>query len=297
MVDAATNETPAVKSATDPRPADADAAKSAASQSRPVGKATAGATSRVAAATIDELLAKEALASLKRSRTMARGEPVGLKARTPIPAATLVVKKSQPQTWMTPFVTLAVIVAISSILSAGGIVYLFMRPVIITATSEAELRSLRDSVTQLRRTVTTLSTDVATTRTALDTQSKAASDRYGRLVQSVERVERDQSVSATKIERMAEEKVPVAQAAAPAASLPEITGTIQPKPPTVQREIIAGWRVRRAYEDIAILEGQRGVIEVVRGQEVPGLGRIDEIKYENGRWQVLTAKGVILSAR
>ena len=53
--------------------------------------------------------------------------------------------------------------------------------------------------------------------------------------------------------------------------------------------------MRRAYEGIAILEGQPGVIEVVLGQDVPNLGRIEEIKYENNRWQVLTSKGIILA--
>ena len=61
--------------------------------------------------------------------------------------------------------------------------------------------------------------------------------------------------------------------------------------------VIPGWHVRRAYEGVAILEGQPGVIEAVLGQDVPNLGRIEEIKYENGRWQVLTSKGVILPAR
>ena len=58
-----------------------------------------------------------------------------------------------------------------------------------------------------------------------------------------------------------------------------------------------GWRVRRAYEGIAVLEGHYGVIEVVLGQDVPQLGRIQDIRYENGRWQVLTTSGVINSGQ
>ena len=37
------------------------------------------------------------------------------------------------------------------------------------------------------------------------------------------------------------------------------------------------------------------MIEVVLGQDVPQLGRIQDIKYDNGRWQVLTTNGVINS--
>src|SRR6187431_448638 len=186
------------------------------------------------------------------------------KARILIPPATLVVKPPQTQAWMTPFVTLAVVVGISTLLSTGGVAYLFLRPLPVTATSDAELRNIRESVGQLRRTVAALTNDLAANRTALDTANKAVSDRFGRLGQNLERVERDQSVSATKIERIAEEKVQVVRAAPPA-SAPEITGSIQrqPRQATAKREIIAGWRVRRAFEGVAILEGQPGVIEVV----------------------------------
>ena len=295
MVDASTNN-PAPSP--DLRAADAAAAKNNASQARPTDKVSSASPHLAAAATIDELLAKEALANLKRSRATVHAETVKSKARVLLPPATLVVKPPQSHAWMTPFITLAVMVGISTVLCTGGMAYLFLRPVAVASTSEAELRNIRESVGQLRRTVAALSNDLAANRTALDAANKTVSDRFGRLGQYLERVERDQSVSATKIERMAEEKVQVVRAA-PAASAPEITGSIQrqPRQATAKREIIAGWRVRRAFEGVAILEGQPGVIEVVLGQDVPNLGRIEEIKYENNRWQVFTSKGVILPAR
>jgi hypothetical protein len=298
MAEPATNETTAPAASTASQPAAPAAGKGGASQAQPSNKAKAATASRVAAATVDELLAQEALATLKRSRATARGEPVRSKARAPVPAATLVVKKPQPRTWMAPFATLAVIVAISSLISIGGVAYLVLRPIVINAASDAELRNLREAMSQLRRTVATLSSDVAAARTAFDTANRATSDRFGRLVQSVERVERDQSLSATKVERMTEAKPQAARTLAAAPS-PEITGSIQPqpRPATARREIIQGWRVRRAYEGVAILEGQAGVIEVAQGQDVPNLGRIEEIKHENGGWQVLTSKGIVVSTR
>jgi hypothetical protein len=297
MAEPATNETAAQATPTDSQPTAADAGKSGASQTRPGNKAKAAAP-RVAAATVDELLAQEALATMKRTRTMARTEPVRPKVRTPIPPATLVVKRPQPRTWMAPFVTLAAIVAISSFISIGGVAYLVLRPIAISTASDAELRNLREAVAQLRRNVATLSSDIAANRSAFEAASRAASDRFGRLVQSVERVERDQSLSATKAERMAEAEPQVGRTVA-AVPFPEITGTIpqQPRSASARREIIQGWRVRRAYEDVAVLEGPAGVIEVALGQDVPNLGRIEEIKNENGGWQVLTSKGIVPSTR
>jgi hypothetical protein len=298
MIDARTNETASPTLSAVSQPTGVDADNSNIAQARPTAKANAAGAHRIAAATMDELLAKEALANLKRSRATARAEPVKSKARTPVPAATLVVKPSQPHAWMTPFVTLAVVVAISTFLCAGGIAYLYLQPIAVAATSDAERRNIRESVAQLRRTVAALSSDVATNRTALDAANKVVSDRLGRLVQNLERVERDQSLSAIKIERMADEKAKVARTV-PTTSSPEITGTVQqqPRPTNARREVIAGWRVRRAFEGVAILEGPPGVIEVVLGQDVPNLGRIEEIKDDNSRWQVVTSKGVILPAR
>lgn len=303
MPDATTSETaPTTASAGSPVTG-AAADKNNASQARPGGKASAADPRLAAAATIDELLAKEALANLKRNRASARIDSAKFKPRVPIPAATIVVKPSQSHPWMTPFITLAVMVGISTFLCAGGIAYLFMRPLAVATTSDAELRNIREFMAQLRRNVAALSNELATNRAVLDAASKAASDRLGRVVQSLDRVERDQSASATKIERLAEQKAQVARTV-PAAPSAEITGTVQqpqqPPPPrqaSARREVIAGWHVRRAYEGVAILEGQPGVIEAVLGQDVPNLGRIEEIKYENGRWQVLTSKGVILPAR
>ena len=295
MVDASTD-----KPTLSPEPAAADTAATSnnTSDARPAGKANSAGAHLTAAATIDELLAKEALANLKRTRATTHAENVKSKARVPIPAATLVVKPPQSQAWVTPFITLAAMVGISTLLCAGGLAYLYLRPSAVVATSDAELRNIRESVAQLRRTVATLSTELATNRAALDAANKAANDRFGRIVQSLDRVDRDQSVSATRIERMAEEKAHVVRPAPPAPT-PEITGTVQrqPRPTTARRDVLAGWRVRRAFEGVAILEGQPGVIEVVLGQEVPNLGRIEEIKYENNHWQVLTSRGVILPAR
>ena len=295
MVDARTNK---VASSPESQPAGVDADNNTASQAQPTGKPSFASAHLAAAATIDELLAKEALANLKRSRATAHAETVRSKARILVPPATLVVKPPQTHAWMTPFITLAVVVGISTLLCTGGVAYLFLRPLAVTATSDAELRNIRELVGQLRRTVAALSNDLAANRTALDAANKTVSDRFGRLGQNLERVERDQSVSATKIERMAEEKAQVVRTAS-TASLPEITGSVQrqPRQTNARREIIAGWRVRRAFEGVAILEGQPGVIEVVLGQDVPNLGRIEEIKYENSRWQVFTSRGVILSAR
>ena len=129
--------------------------------------------------------------------------------------------------------------------------------------------------------------------------------RDGRL----DRIERVSSASTAKLDKLAQAQPP-APAPASAASQPpgqampmmaqapatEITGSVPPPAPA-PRKPIKGWSVRQAYEGIAILQGPDGVIEVVLGQQVPGLGRIEEIRNESGRLIVLSSAGAIMSGR
>ena len=141
MVDASTDKP---TSSPEPLAADVAATKDNASGARQTGKVTSAGAHLAAAATIDELLAKEALANLKRTRATTHAENVKSKARIPIPAATLVVKPPQSHAWITPFITLAAAVGISTVLCAGGLAYLYLRPTAAAATSDTELRNIRE---------------------------------------------------------------------------------------------------------------------------------------------------------
>jgi hypothetical protein len=78
----------------------------------------------------------------------------------------------------------------------------------------------------------------------------------------------------------------------------EATGSVSlPEKAKLPRRVVKGWSVRQAYEGIAILQGPPGVVEVVLGQEVPGLGRIEEMKIENGQLMVVSSAGAIVPGR
>jgi hypothetical protein len=276
--------------------ANASGTKKSDTAQAPTSAKNAGARAS-SAAMIDELLAKEALANLKRARSAVRTEIVRPGPRTPVPSTTIVVKPAPSQAWKAPFVTLAMLVCICTIVCAGALAYLLMRPAPVTTAATAELRNLREAVAQLQRNMAALSNDVTATGNALNAANKVANDRYGHFAQNLDRVERAQSVTATKIDHIAVEKTQVAQAPQAAGSA-EITGSIKPPTQTTnarRANVIPGWSVRRAYEGVAILEGGPGVVEVVLGQDVPHLGRIEDIRYEGGRWTVVTSRGVVHS--
>src|SRR5262249_17960918 len=75
--------------------------------------------------------------------------------------------------------------------------------------------------------------------------------------------------------------------------VPAASGSNQPAKPAA----VEGWVGRDVYRGTALIEGRMGVIEVDQGDVVPGAGRGDAIRKQDGRWVVVTPKGLIMPAR
>ncbi|WP_454643984.1 hypothetical protein [Bradyrhizobium liaoningense] len=302
--------------------ADASAAAKPAPEARDTedgatrGDKPAASAKRVSAAASDEVLAKEALEGLKRIRAKARLDKMAIPKPAPavIKPAVIVAKPPPPRpTWVAPLATLAVAAMLVVCACTGVIAYLTTQPAQSNVATNTEIRNLRETVAQLRRQLSGVSENLDGLRTAVDQSSKATNDRFGRFAENLDRIERVSSSSTAKLDKLAQAQVQ-AQAPAPAmvqsqpapqqgpmmasVAAPEFTGSVPASERTsVPRKTIKGWSVRQAYEGIAILQGPNGVIEAVLGQQVPGLGRIEEIRNENGRLVVESSGGVIYSSR
>lgn len=259
----------------------------------------------------DEVAAKAALEGLKRIRAKARLDKMAIPKPAPvvIKPAVIVAKPPPPRpTWVAPLATLAVAAILVVCACTGVIAYLTTQPSQTNAAANAEIRNLRDTVAQLRKQLSGVSENLDGLRTAVDQSSKATSDRFGRFAENLDRIERVSSSSTAKLDRLAQVQVqpqtPVAAQPSPAMPMmasvaaPETTGSVAPaERSSAPRKMVKGWSVRQAYEGIAILQGPSGVVEAVLGQQVPNLGRIEEIRNENGRLVVETSGGVVYSAR
>ena len=53
--------------------------------------------------------------------------------------------------------------------------------------------------------------------------------------------------------------------------------------------------LRDVTHGAALIEGRRGMYEVYAGDPIPGLGRVDAIRRQDGHWVVVTAKGLIVA--
>jgi len=71
---------------------------------------------------------------------------------------------------------------------------------------------------------------------------------------------------------------------------------VAPKPvDTGKLPIVQGWSLRDVNHGLALIEGRNGFYEVYAGDPIPGLGRVDSIKRQDGRWVVVTTKGLVVS--
>jgi uncharacterized protein YcfJ len=61
--------------------------------------------------------------------------------------------------------------------------------------------------------------------------------------------------------------------------------------------IITDWSVLGVRGRYIYLKGHGDVYEVVPGAPLPGLGPVEQIKRQDGRWVVVTPKGIIVSMR
>jgi hypothetical protein len=58
---------------------------------------------------------------------------------------------------------------------------------------------------------------------------------------------------------------------------------------------VEGWVLRDDANGGAVIEGRSGIYEVYAGDPVPGLGRVDAIRKQDGRWVVVTSRGLVVA--
>ena len=174
--------------------------------------------------------------------------------------------------------------------------------------SSDEVRVLKDSVAHLKGNVKALSDNVAALRSTINLSTSAANAQFTKISESLDRVEKERAADRERAdrERAADrersERDKAERRVTTLAPSPEPTGSvpaapIEPKGAT-KTSVVEGWSLRRAYgSDSALVEGRFGVIEIVPGDLVPGLGRIQEIKRQDGHWVVVTSRGLIVSSR
>jgi hypothetical protein len=158
-----------------------------------------------------------------------------------------------------------------------------------------------DATRDLKHSVAQLSNELATLKAGIATAQRNANAQFGKLAERLDRTEKAQAEPAAKLakiqdslDRLDRRQQQVATTAAPAAA--DITGSVTPKT-DAHPPVADGWRLRDFYAGRAIVQSRNGTLfEVGPGSSLPGLGKVESVKRENGQVVVLTKGGIIAAA-
>jgi len=186
--------------------------------------------------------------------------------------------------------------ALGGSLAVPGVAHLLApAPPPAAADVSEEIRALKDSLGQLRGNVKTLGDNLAGVRAALNASFSSSTAQFAKIAEAIEKLDRRQAER-----HAAAQSAPPLPAAAPAPpAAPDVTGSTAAgaSGKSAKPGVVEGWVLRKAYRGAALVEGRYGIIEIEPGDTLPGVGRVEEIKRQDGRWVVVTGKGLIVGAQ
>jgi hypothetical protein len=202
------------------------------------------------------------------------------------------------------FSALAAVVALAALTGAlgGALATAALSHVAGGEVARNENGALQSSVARIEADILALASNVEHT-------SKAGIAQFNKTSERLDKLEKAQTEPAAKIAKLSEtvdklRAAPPTPAATPvAAAKPDITGSIAPAkttpvPPKLEvarLPKLEGWLLRDVAHGGALIEGRRGYYVVYAGDAVPGLGRVDAIRRQDGRWVVVTSKGLVVA--
>lgn len=182
----------------------------------------------------------------------------------------------------------------------------------------------------LEASIARIDSDVVALKAGLDHTSKASVSQFNKTSDRLDKIEKAQAEPNAKLAKLTE-AVEKLRATPPAAAAPvqaaaavtpaaarEVTGSVttpagaaplpaqvaaapsappksEVKPEVNRLPTVDGWKLADIGYGGALIENRRGTYEVYAGDFIPGLGRIDAIRRQDGRWVVVTSKGLIVA--
>lgn len=146
-----------------------------------------------------------------------------------------------------------------------------------------ENKATRQSVARLAKEITSL-------KASFDAANKSA---HGQIAKISERLNREGAdVTGSIASPQSNPTAPQVSAPVPTPRPAPAAESLLPRLP-----IVADWSIRDARDGYVYVQGHGDVYQVVPGAPLPGLGPVEQIKRQDGRWLVVTPKGIIVSMR
>jgi hypothetical protein len=178
--------------------------------------------------------------------------------------------------------------ALGGSLAGAGIVRLMPA----AAAPSANTAEIRD----LARTMREQLAEISTIKATLDNAARGTNAQFAKLGERLDKVEHAQADPA-KLAHIADAVDRLGRGTAGS----DITGSITttaPTEPKITDRILEDWVVQQVQGGRALIENRNGgIFEVGAGSVLPGLGKVEAVKRQDGQWIVVTARGLILPGR
>lgn len=146
--------------------------------------------------------------------------------------------------------------------------------------------------------------EVAVLKGAIDTSTRTQTQQVAKIADRMDRAEKAQNDAGTRLAKAGDvlDRVErrLAASGEVTGGLGEARGSAAASASAAsaaaeaKRPVVEGWVLRDVYHGTAMIQGHGEVIAVLPGESLPGLGRIEAVKRQDGRWVVVTARGLIL---
>ena len=140
-----------------------------------------------------------------------------------------------------------------------------------------------------QQTIALLSKDVASLKVSFEAANKSAHSQFAKIT-----------------ERLSRGSAEITGTITPPQTVPPISSALAPLPPARpaptaeaprRPSVITDWTIRETRDGFVYVQGHGDVYQVVLGAPLPGIGPVEQIKRQDGRWVVVTPKGIIVSMR
>jgi hypothetical protein len=165
----------------------------------------------------------------------------------------------------------------------------------VSAASADEARALKDTVSRLNG-------EFGKLKAGIEAANRASAAQLGKLAERLDRAEKAQAEPTAKLAKLAEglerleRRTATSTAQAASGAPPDITGSVSSPDKLSRPPAAEGWTLLDYYAGRAVIENRNGTLfEVGPGSNLPGLGRVESIKRQDGRVVITTPKGIITS--
>jgi hypothetical protein len=159
-------------------------------------------------------------------------------------------------------------------------------PQVADVTALEERKAMQQSIAHLSKQLTTLKANI-------EAANKAASMHVAKMTERFEpSTEADVTGSISAPQTVAPQTIAPLPQPRPEPRIAAVETQAPAKPKVVQ-----DWTIRDARGGLVYVEGRGEIYQVEPGAPLPGVGVVEAVRRQDGRWVVVTPKGLIVSMR